>query len=162
MLENFVGRAFGELQNAVGGFVDGGHHFAHGVKRRFRHAGRGFKHVVLVKPQLQRIGNQRRLRRFTDQIAVVVNVDVGAKRHAFGEQFFVVAVMLDNGHFVLGERAGFVRADNLRAAERFHGGKSSDNRVLFRHIGHADLKARRSRPRQALRESRQPPATPRA
>ena len=48
--------------------------------------------------------------------------------------------MLDNGHFVLGERAGFIRADNLRAAERFHGGKSSDNRVLFRHIGHADRK----------------------
>ena len=58
--------------------------------------------------------------------------------------------MLDDSHFVLRERTGFVRADNLRTAERFHRGQFADNRVFLRHGGHADGQHHRDNRRQAL------------
>ena len=48
--------------------------------------------------------------------------------------------MLDDGHLVLGQGAGLVRADNLRAAQRFDSGQPADDCVALGHIGHADRK----------------------
>ena len=150
MPQHDVGRAFGELQNAVSGFVDGGHHFARRIKRGFPHARCGGKHVVLIEPQRHGVRHERRFGRLTDQIAVVVNTHVGTKRHALRQQFFVFTVMLDHGHFVLCERARLIRADDLRTAERFDGGQFADDGVLLRHVRHADGKHHRHHRRKPL------------
>ena len=48
--------------------------------------------------------------------------------------------MLDDGHLVLGKRAGLVRADGLRAAERLDGREFADDRLALGHLGHAERK----------------------
>ena len=67
-----------------------------------------------------------------------VEFRVGAERHTVRKQVFVIREMLHNGHLVLGESARLVRADNLRATERFHGGEFADYRIALGHIRHAD------------------------
>ena len=58
--------------------------------------------------------------------------------------------MLHHGHFVLGQRAGLVGADDLRAAQGLHGGQAADDGVALGHIGHADGQHHRNHRRQAL------------
>ena len=45
--------------------------------------------------------------------------------------------MIDYGHNILGESARFIRADNLRTAQRFNCRHFTDYRVAFGHIGYA-------------------------
>ena len=45
--------------------------------------------------------------------------------------------MIHHGHLVLGEGAGLIRADHLRAAEGLHGGELADDRLAAAHLGHA-------------------------
>ena len=62
--------------------------------------------------------------------------------------------MVNNGHFVLRERAGLVRADDLGTAECFNSGKLPDNGVFLRHICNADGKNNRNNGGKSLRNRR--------
>ena len=131
--DNFVGRAFRELQNiAVFVLVDGGHHLTHGIERYFAYAGINLFLFVFIESERRRVIDKRALGRFSDCLSfVLVELGVRAKRHCVCKQIFVAAVMVDNRHFILSKRARFVRADDLRATERFDSGEFSYYRVAL-------------------------------
>ena len=102
-----------------------------------------------------RVIDQRAFRRFPDRgIAAFLNPRVAAKCHRGCEQCLIIAVSIDNRHFVLCQSTGLVRADNLRAAERFNRRQFTDDRVLLAHIGHADRKHDGHNRGQAFRNRR--------
>ena len=140
LLEVLVRRALGILDEAFLRLVDGGHHFTAGIERRF--ADTRLLFVQRLLRQTESVGevDQRRFRRFADGVVVFVELRVAALRHGCGDQLFVVAVVVDDGHFVLGQGAGFIRADDLRTAERFHGRQLADQCLPFTHGRDADRK----------------------
>ena len=52
-----------------------------------------------------------------------------------------------HGHFVAGQRAGFVGADHRDATERFHAGQSADERVAGDQSAEADSEHQRNQGR---------------
>ena len=155
LLEHFVRRALGKLDDEAGRIaVDGAHHLASAVKGRFPNAGQLLLEPVLVERELGRPGDQRGLRRLAGHVAVRVQLRVGAERHGGCEQRLVLAERIDDGHAVLRQRAGLVRADDLCAAERLHSGQPADDGVAARHVRHADGEHDRDDGRKALRDGR--------
>ena len=77
---------------------------------------------------------------------------VAAERHGLGEQDGIVRPRVGDGHAVLRERAGLIRADDLRAAKRFHRRQPADDRVAAGHIRNADGEHDRDDRRKALRD----------
>ena len=61
---------------------------------------------------------------------------------------------LGDSHLVGGERAGLVRADDRRAAERLHRRQRAHDRVLARHPPRAERETRRDHRRQTLGDRR--------
>ena len=99
--------------------------------------------------------DQRTLRRLSNRgITVFLHPRITAKRHRRSQQHPILAVIIDNRHFVLCQRTGLVRADDLRAAERFHRCQLTNDRILLAHIGHADGKHDRHDRCQTLRYRR--------
>ena len=58
--------------------------------------------------------------------------------------------MVHHGHLILGEGAGFIRADDLGAAQGLHRRQAADHRAALAHIGDADGQHHRHHRGQAL------------
>ncbi|MPM94543.1 hypothetical protein SDC9_141689 [bioreactor metagenome] len=122
----------------------GRHHFAGRVKRllidarpglfqRFAHCPGESAHI-----QQSKLGG-------VANTAVVCNGSVIAKDKPTQKQLvfgggkalrfaqFTVGVYFGNGHFVLGQGAGFVAANHAHSTQRFHGGQPAHNTVHFDH-----------------------------
>ena len=115
--------------------MDGGHHLPDGVKRSLAYPRAVGGYVVFVEAELVGVGDKRRLGRLARNRTVLVYFRVAAKSHCFGYERFVVAVVVDNGHLILGEGAGLIGADYLSAAESLNCGELADYRILLRHVG---------------------------
>ena len=151
--QNNVRPALGVLHDAAAlQRVQGGHHLASGVKGRLAHAGHGGFQFVLFQRELCSPGDKRGFGRLTGDLAVFLQLRIGAQGHGGGDFALVAAGKVHNRHLVLRERAGFVRADDLRAAERFHGGEAPDDGVAAGHIRHADGKHHRHNGGKAFRD----------
>ena len=86
--------------------MDGGHHFAHGVKRSFGDTGLLVLKLRLYLPVCRAEVHECRLGRLA--LRTVGGVDcVAAERHR-GSQLIDRPVMLDDGHLVLSQCAGLV------------------------------------------------------
>ena len=136
--DHHVGRALGVLLVlAVQGLDDHGHHLAARVKR-------GLTHTRVLggqagEPRLAGVVDERALSRLTHGLAqLLVPLGVGAQRHA-GQELLLrrSELVLDDGHLVLGKRAGLVGADGLRAAESLDGRELADDCLALGHLGHA-------------------------
>ena len=136
-LEHLVGSALGVLYDAVRGLVDGAHHLAHGVEGSLADARLRGLEAGLSEPEAVRVVDEGALGRLADGLSVIVLLRVGAEAHRRGEEGLVVAVVVDDGHLVLGERTGLVRAYDLGAAEGLDGGQAADYSVAPGHVGDA-------------------------
>ena len=145
MLENFIGGSFGKLyQRAIAFLMHGCHHFAPGVEGDFADAHPFLTLLVFVKTKAVRVVHQSTFRRFADgHLLFRIHLRIGAKRHGCGQTRLVRAVMLHHFHFVLRERSGFIRANDLCASQRFHRRHFSDDGISLRHVGYADGKHNR-------------------
>ena len=136
-----VGRALGVLLVlAVQGLDDHRHHLAARVERGLAHA--RVLGSQTSKTSLAGIVDKCALGRLAHGLAqLLVPLGIGAQRHA-GQELFLgrSELVLDDGHLVLGKRAGLVRADGLRAAERLDSRKLADNRLALGHLGYAERK----------------------
>ena len=151
--DHHVGRALGVLLIlAIQGLDDHGHHLAAGVER-------GLAHTRVLggqagEPCLAGVVDERALSRLTHGLAqLLVPLGVGAQRHT-GQELLLRRgeLVLDDGHLVLGKRAGLVRADGLRAAESLDGRELADNRLALGHFGHAERKHDSHDGNQTLRD----------
>ena len=136
-LEHFVRCALGILDNPAAGLVDGTHHLTHGVERSLSDTRLGCLQRGLAEPEAVRIVDQRAFGRFADRGPFIL-LRVGAEAHGSCQEFFIVAIVVDNRHFVLRQGAGFVRTDDLRTAQCLYGGQPADNGIALGHIGHTD------------------------
>ena len=134
--QHLVGRALGVLDEAGIGAVDGGHHLPPGIEGRFAAAGLAAFQCALVQPVGGGKIHQRRLGGLAHSAAVLQR-GIVAQRHG-GAQQLRGACVLHHGHLVLGQGAGLVGADHLRAAQRLHRRQAADDRVVLAHVGHAD------------------------
>ena len=135
---NDVGSAGRMLNISVASVVDGRHHLAARVKGYLAHAGSVLFKLVFGKTYLCRIIDNGSLRRVAlGNCFALVKHRVGAERKGFGKHFFVVTVVIDNGHFVLREGTGLIGADDLCTSERFNRRQLAYDRVAARHIGNA-------------------------
>ena len=133
--------------------MDGGHHFAAGIERRFADAGVFLVQLILVEPEIVRVVNERGLRRLAlGGVHAETSLRIAAERHGLGEQDGVVRPCVGDGHAVLRERAGLIRADDLRAAERFDRRQTADDRVAAGHVRNADGKDDRNDRGETLRD----------
>ena len=139
--DHHVGRALGVLLVlAVQGLDDHGHHLTARVERGLAHA--RVLGSQASKTSLAGIIDECALGRLAHGLAqLLVPLGIGAQRHA-GQELLLGRgeLVLDDGHFVLGKRAGLVRADGLRAAERLDGREFADDRLALGHLGHAERK----------------------
>ena len=133
-LENLVGRALGVLDYALRRLVDGAHHLAHGVEGCLAHPGLGLLERGLAEAEAVGVVDEGALCRLADGDAALVLLRVGTQAHCGGEELLVVAVVVDDGHLVLGEGAGLIRADDLGAAEGLDGGQAADYGVAPGHV----------------------------
>ena len=137
--EDDVGCALGKLNELAIFVMHGGHHLTHGVEGNFADADELFFLHVLVKTKCCRVVDERTFGGFADRgLCFHVKLSIRAERHRGGKEVFVVAVMLNDGHFVLCECTGLIGADDLCATECFYGGELTDDRISLRHIGNAD------------------------
>ena len=92
--------------------------------------------------RLAGIVDERALGRLAHGLAqLLVPLSVGAQGHASQELLLGRGkLVLDDGHLVLREGAGLVRADGLRAAKGLDGRKLADDRLALGHLGHAERK----------------------
>ena len=139
--EHHIGRALGILDNfPLSHLMERGHHLPHGIERCLSHAWGGLFQFVFIQGKRQAIGDECRLCGLAGNGSVSLHLCVRAQRHRSGEQRLVRPKMLDDGHPVLCERSGFIRADDLRTAQRFHGGELPDDGIALGHIRHTDGK----------------------
>ena len=148
-----VRRALCILNKALAGIVNGGHHFPGGIKGRFVNAGILFLEIPFFGSDGAGEIHQRAFGRFALGLILIVQHRVGAQRHRRRDGKRLADVLHD-GHFVLRQRARFVGADHLRAAERLDGGQAANDGVLTGHFRHADGKHHRNDRCQSLRNGR--------
>ena len=117
--------------------VNGGHHLSGGIKGRFVNARILFLEIPLFCADGTGEIHQRALGRFALGLILIVQHRVGTQRHhrRDGKR---LANVLHDGHFVLRQRARFIGADNLCAAERLDGGQAANDGVFPGHFRHAD------------------------
>ena len=118
--------------------MDGGHHLPAGVKGCLPDPGHLRLQLRLGQAALGAPCHQRRLGRLAVDIAALGQSGVRAQGHGGGGAVAVAAVIVHHGHFVLGQGAGLIRADDLGTAQRLHGGQAADNGAALGHIGDAD------------------------
>ena len=138
-LQNLIRCALGVLGDTMLRSVQRAHHLAHAVKGRFRYAGRLLLKLWLMKFKPCCPVYQCALRRFTDGLTGFIRRCIGAEGHSLSCGTFVAEVIHDR-HFILGQRACFIAADDLRTTERLNSGEPADDGVALGHIGHADGK----------------------
>ncbi len=139
--QDLVRRALGVLDITVSRRMDRGHHLPHGVERRFPDARVRLFQFVFIQRNPIGIIDQRALRGLPHRgPRIVVQLRIRAQTHGRAEFLRVVSIGILHRHPVLRQRAGFIRADDLRAAERFHRCQPADDGVLFRHLRHTDGK----------------------
>ena len=148
-----VRRALCVLNKALAALVNGGHHLSGGVKGRFVNARGLFLEVPLFRADGAGEIHQRALGRLALSLILIVQHRVGAQRHRRRDGKRLADVLHD-GHFVLRQRARFVGADHLRAAERLDSGQAANDGVFPGHFRHADGKHHRNHRRQSLRNGR--------
>ena len=145
-----IRRTLGVLHHAFRGAVERRHHLAGRVKGQFTHPGVLPLQRRLFQPQVCRVLHQRHLCGFT-LYAVLGSVGVRTQRHSGHKLLRRHTGAGGNGHFILSQRAGFVRADHLRTAQGLHRRQSPDHCVATAHFGHADGQHNRHHRCQPLR-----------
>ena len=150
MLQHHIGAALGKLEEAAFRAVDGGHHLAAGIKGGLAHAGKLFLKLALGQAALGAPRHQRGFGGLAGHAAVGVQRGIGTQGHGRGGAVTLRAVVLHHGHFVLGQGTGFIRADDLGAAQRLHSGQAADDGISFGHIGNADAEHHRHHGGKAL------------
>ena len=120
--------------------MNGGHHLSSGIKRNFAGARLTLDKLALFKSERFGIIDERNLIRLAGALSVCLNLSIGAKSHRRCKRFFVICIVVNNGHDILGESSGLIRADNLSAAERFNRSHLTDNCIFLGHVGNADRK----------------------
>ena len=148
--QHLVRRALGVLDEAGVRAVDGGHHLPAGVEGRLGAAGLPGLHEGLGAAVGRTEVHQRRLGRLALRAALLQN-GVVAQGHGGGQRRQRAGV-LHHRHLVLGQSTGLVGADDLRAAQRLHGGEPPDDGVALTHVGHADAQYHRHHGGQTLRD----------
>ena len=136
-LEHFVGRALGILKIPAVRPMDGGHHFAAGVKGRFPCPRRLRFQKTFIQLERSGIVDQRRLCGFPLCAAVFSHRGVGAQRQRGCQERFILSVVLHHSHLILRQGPGLVGADNLRAPQGFHGGQAADYGAAPGHFRYA-------------------------
>ena len=153
--QQHVGCALGILHDEAAVGVQGAHHLAFAVERRLGHARilraqRARRQALRDRPAHER--GLGRLAGHGVRLRVVHRIDT--QGHGRGEQVLITGSALGHSHAVLRERAGLIRADDLRAAERLHGRESADDRAAAAHVRHADGQHDRHDRGQSLRNGR--------
>ena len=146
--QHFVGRTLGITHVARGGAVDRRHHLAFAVEGHLAYPRRFRFHGGFIQSYGGSVIHERALRRLAYRSALG-GTRVRTQREGAGEQLLVPDVV-DDGHLVLRQRAGFVRADYLRAAQRFDGGLAAYDGVLFGHAHDAHGQRQRHDHRHAF------------
>ena len=147
--QKHVRRAFYENKAAAAAaFHPNGHKLPRRGEGNFRRSAKGCRLFDYAFFGFEHHFEQRRFRRFAADFAVLILLRIGAKcgaeqqlfrQHAgpckrpAGKGLPIGQKNLRNGHFVLRQRAGFVGADYVRAAESFHRVQPPYQRVLFEH-----------------------------
>ena len=153
--QQHVGRALGILHDGTAIGVQGAHRLSFAVKRRLGHARILRAQRARRQALRDRPAHERGLGRLTGHgVRLRVMHRVHAQGHGRGEQVFVAARALRHSHAVLRERAGLIRTDDLRAAERLHGREPADDRAAAAHVRHADGQHDRHDRGQPLRNGR--------
>ena len=95
--------------------MNGRHHLSARVKRSLADSGIRFYKVVLAHAERISVAYESRLGGFARDLAVLVNLRVAAQSHGCCYKLLVLAVMVGDGHLVLGKGTRFIRAYNLCA-----------------------------------------------
>ena len=138
--EQFIRRTLCKLDYFPVMVVNGGHKLSHAVERSFRNAGVFRLQSRFFQPECGCKIHKRTFRRFADRFLRFVGFRIGTERHRRCKQLFVTARGAHNRHSVLGQRACFVGADNLRTAESFNGCKLPYDGIAPAHFRNADRK----------------------
>ena len=150
--QQHVRRALGVLHDVPAVGMQGAHHLARAVKRRLGHARQLHAQRARRQPLCDRPAHERGLGRFSGHgVRVRVVHGIGTQRHGRGKQVLVTPRRRRDGHAVLRERTGLVRADDLRAAERLDCREPADDRAAAAHVRHADRQHDRHDRGQPLR-----------
>ncbi|MPN05820.1 hypothetical protein SDC9_153074 [bioreactor metagenome] len=126
--------------------MDRGHQLAVGVKGNLRQTGILLPDLLLVKAEPLSQTHQRRLRGVA-HLAALVHRGVAAQQgrpqqgllHRVGkvrvlhQNDFSGGIELLNGHFILGQGAGFVGADHRNASQSLHRLQFADDGILPGH-----------------------------
>ena len=155
-LEHLVGRSLCILYDvSVRSLMNGRHHLTHGIEGSLSHAGIRFLQLCLLIAILRRVVDQGALGGLAHSLAGLrVPFRVGTEGHADLQLLFIVRHMLHDGHLVLGQGTGLIRADNLRTSQRLHSRQLADDGVALRHVRHADGKHDGHHGCQSLRNRR--------
>ena len=138
LADKHVGRALGVLDAAAAVYMDGAHELARGVKRSLATAQETRLERGLIRAELIRPCDERGLGRLARDLAALIQLRVGTQRHGGSELLLVGAEVIDDGHLVLGEGAGLVGTDYLRAAESLDRSQLANYRVALGHVRDAD------------------------
>ena len=153
--QQHIGRALGVLHDVPVVGMQGAHHLACAVKRRLGHARQLRAQRARGQSQCDRPAHERGLGRLSGHgVRVRVVHGVGTQCHGGGEQALIAARRRRDGHAVLRERTGLVRADDLRAAERLDCREPADDRTAAAHVRHTDRQHDRHDRGQPLRNGR--------
>ncbi len=152
--------SFVELARAraglVGGHQDGAfggvtHHAVGGFA--FAFAGRLELGVVIQRPDPER-GARRRISLEVHFLIVQQEVPHRVVAAAGNRERFTISPQAGNGHLILGQGAGLIRANHSNRTEGLNGGKLADKRVTADHFAHAACQTDGNNRGQAFRHRR--------
>ena len=109
--ENFIRCSLGVLNNSVVSLVlvKSGHHLTAAVKRNFTHSWKCLFHIAFINSQLVCIIYKGTLCRFSGgTLGAFLDFSITAESHCLCQQFFVLSVIVNYGHFVLCKRSCLV------------------------------------------------------
>ena len=136
--QHFIRGTFGKLHYALRAGMQGRHHFPHGIKRSLRHARKVCFERIFGEPLSCGKVYEGTFRRLALCLAGSIQLRIGTKSHASGQQGFVRSPGFYYSHFVLSQCTGLIRADDLSTAQSFNGGKAANDGIAFGHGGNAD------------------------
>ena len=118
--------------------MHGRHHLAERIERCLLDTRRRVVQLIFFQSAFVCVGDQCSLGRLTGHALVLIEYGIAAERHCLCEQLLVIGMLLDDGHLVLRQCTGLIRADDLRTAERLNGSQSADDRAALGHIRNTD------------------------
>ena len=166
-VQQHIHRALGDHQPPAGHLVHRAHQFAVGVKGELRQPGPVGPDSLFVKAMVLPQPHQSSLRRVA-YLAAVIHCGVAAQQGATQQGLLngvgkirvrrvnhgPGGIQLPHRHFVLGQCAGLVGADDRHAAQALHRLKLSDDGVLRRHFLRAEGQHDGDDGTECLRDSR--------